>query len=81
MKFGFELQIKNQQTRMKNFFLLLFTAASLVACAQKEDDIINAKEVQRIESVLAADDMRGRRAGSPDIDRAANCIADEFKKA
>lgn len=66
---------------MKNFFLLLFTAASLVACAQKEDDIINAKEVQRIESVLAADDMRGRRAGSPDIDRAANFIADEFKKA
>lgn len=66
---------------MKNFFLLLFIAANLIACAQKQDEIINAKEVQRIESVLAADDMRGRRAGSADIDRAANFIADEFKKA
>lgn len=66
---------------MKKFFLLLFVAANLIACAQKQDDIINSKEVQRIESVLAADDMRGRRAGTPDIDKAANFIADEFKKA
>lgn len=66
---------------MKNFFLLLFVAANLIACAQKQDEIINAKEVQRIESVLASDNMRGRRAGTPDIDRAANFIVDEFKKA
>lgn len=66
---------------MKKFFLLLFIAANLIACAQKQDEIINAKEVQRIESVLASDDMRGRRSGTPDIDKAANFIADEFKKA
>lgn len=66
---------------MKKFFLLLFVAANLVACAQKQDDVINAKEAQRIESVLASDDMRGRRSGTPDIDRAAGFIADEFKKA
>jgi hypothetical protein len=66
---------------MRKFFLLLFVAASCVACAQKNDDIINAKEVQRIETVLASDEMRGRRAGTPDIDRAADFIAEEFKKA
>jgi hypothetical protein len=29
---------------------------------------------------LASDELRGRRAGTPDADRAANYIADEFKK-
>ena len=66
---------------MKKTFLLFFVAANVIACAQKTDDAINAKEVQRIETVLASDDMRGRRAGTPDIDNAANFIADEFKKA
>jgi hypothetical protein len=66
---------------MKKFFLLFFVAATINACAQKQDAIINAKEVYRIESVLASDEMRGRRAGTPDIDRAAKFIADEFTKA
>lgn len=66
---------------MKKVFLLLFVTANLFACAQKADGVINAKEVLRIETVLASDEMRGRRAGTPDIDKAANFIADEFKKA
>lgn len=66
---------------MKKFFLLLFGVANFVACAQTQDDIINVKEVERIESVLASDDMRGRRAGTPDIDRSAHFIAEEFEKA
>ena len=66
---------------MKKFFLLLFITVTIVACAQKQDEIINAREVQRIESVLASDEMRGRKAGTPDIDRAAAFIEDEFKKA
>jgi hypothetical protein len=66
---------------IKRFFLLLFIAANILACAQNTDAVINAKEVQRIETVLASDDMRGRRAGTPDIDRAADFIASEFKKA
>ncbi len=65
---------------MKKFFLLLFVTVNVVACAQKQDEIL-AKEVQRIESVLASDDMRGRKAGTPDIERAADFIANEFKKA
>lgn len=66
---------------MRIVFLLFFVAATGSACAQKQHGIINAKEVKRIESILASDEMRGRRAGTPDIDRAANFIANEFKKA
>ena len=64
---------------MKIFFLLFFISASIVVCAQT--DVINANEVRRIESTLSSDEMHGRRAGTPDIDRAANFIIDEFKKA
>jgi hypothetical protein len=49
--------------------------------AQKSDAVFNVKEVERIENFLASDEMRGRRAGSPEIDKAAAFIADEFKKA
>jgi hypothetical protein len=66
---------------LKKFLLLLLIAANVIACAQKQNDAIEAKEVQRIESVLASDDMRGRRSGTPDIDKAAGFIAAEFKKA
>jgi len=64
--------------KMFQFFLLLFIACS--GQAQKKD-VINDKEVSRIENVLASDEMRGRRSGTPDIDNAAKFIADEFKKA
>ena len=43
--------------------------------------IINIKEVERIEGILASDDMRGRKAFTPDIDKAADFIAAEFKAA
>lgn len=66
---------------MRIVFLLLFVAAAINACAQKQDGIINVKEVKRIESILASDEMRGRRAGTPDIEKAANFIAGEFKIA
>lgn len=49
--------------------------------AQKTDQYIQQAEVERIERTLAADDMRGRRTFTPDIDRAADFIAAEFKKA
>jgi Zn-dependent M28 family amino/carboxypeptidase len=65
----------------KKLLLLLFIAANITACAQTPDDVFNPKEVRRIESVLASDSLRGRRAGTPDIDKAADFIADEFKRA
>ncbi|MES1221861.1 MAG: aminopeptidase, partial [Bacteroidota bacterium] len=59
----------------------LLTTATSFLLAQQTDNIINAKEVERIEKVLASDDMRGRRVFSPDIDKAADFIASEFKEA
>ena len=66
---------------MKKIFIsgLLVTLTSYLF-AQNIDAVINTKEVQRIENILAADDMRGRRTFTPDIDKAADFIAAEFKK-
>jgi len=47
----------------------------------KKDESFSVKEVSRIENVLASDEMRGRRAGTPEIEKASRFIADEFKKA
>ncbi|MGN6164107.1 MAG: M28 family peptidase [Flavisolibacter sp.] len=66
---------------MKKIFLSFALAANIIACAQKANEVINVKEVERIETVLASDEMRGRKAGTPDIDKAADFIAGEFKKA
>ena len=56
-------------------------AIQQMAVAQAINKIINAKEVERIEKTLSADDMRGRRIFTPDIDKAAAFITQEFKKA
>jgi hypothetical protein len=58
---------------------LLVTAASFL-WAQKTEDVIKQKDVERIERTLASDDMRGRKTFSPDIDKAADFIAGEFSK-
>jgi Zn-dependent M28 family amino/carboxypeptidase len=66
---------------MKNKFLagcsiLLATTLS----AQSGKDIIDQKEVSRIEKILSADDMQGRGIFSPGMDKAAAFIASEFEK-
>lgn len=67
---------------LAKFFLtgLLVTTTSFL-WAQKIEEVITVSEVERIEKTLAADDMRGRRTFTPDIDKAADFIAAEFKKA
>jgi Zn-dependent M28 family amino/carboxypeptidase len=67
---------------MKTILIMgLFTLTTSFSFAQsKPDEIVNARETQRIESVLASDDMRGRKTFTPDIERAADFIASEFKK-
>ncbi|HWB26974.1 MAG TPA: M20/M25/M40 family metallo-hydrolase [Chitinophagaceae bacterium] len=49
--------------------------------AQKINTIINAAAVEKIESVLSSDSLRGRKVFTPDIDKAADFIISEFKKA
>jgi hypothetical protein len=64
--------------------ILGFCALSLgFSCAvegQSIDKIIAPKEVTRIEKVLSADDMQGRRTFTPGIDKASAFIESEFKK-
>lgn len=64
---------------MKKVFLLLFISASLKSYTQKET--ISVKEIERVETFLASDEMRGRKSNSPEIDKAADFIAAEFEKA
>ena len=59
----------------------LFISTTFFVFGQNADAIINAREVDRIERTLSSDDMRGRKVFTPDIDKAADFIADEFKKA
>jgi len=53
---------------------------SLLSFSQKINRIINAEEVERIERILAADDMMGRKTFTTGIDKAADFIAGEFAK-
>jgi Zn-dependent M28 family amino/carboxypeptidase len=66
---------------MKYFVLLLaLSGACSLAFAQPDiNKIINSKEVERIERILSADDMMGRRSFSAGIEKAAAFIGDEFK--
>ena len=61
-------------------FLLLF-GTFLFSFSQDIDKIINAGEAERIENVLASDSMQGRKTFTPSIDKAADFISAEFKKA
>ncbi len=65
----------------KKILSVLLLCGSIFLRAQNIDDVINATTVKRIESILSADEMEGRKIFTPGIDRAANFIADEFKKA
>ena len=67
---------------MKLFIVILFLIQSgLGVYGQPIEAILNAKEVERVEKILSADDMQGREAGTPGIDKAADFISSEFKKA
>lgn len=67
---------------MRKLFLsgALLLAASFLR-GQKAEELINTKEAERIISFLASDEMKGRKVFSPEIDKAADFIAAEFKAA
>src|SRR5258705_1030047 len=65
----------------KSFVLgLLLVITCFLSAQTRIDDIINAKEAERIEKTLSSEDMRGRKTFTPDIDKAADFIASEFKR-
>jgi len=65
---------------MKQYFLITLILISVNTYAQKSLKSIKLKETTRIESILSADDMQGRRAFSAGNEKAAAFIADEFEK-
>ncbi len=67
---------------IKNLIITTVLLAGNTFCiAQDIDKVINAAEVERIERILSADDMQGRKTFTPGIDKAADFIAAEFAKS
>lgn len=66
---------------MKNIFVAIALSACACSQAQSIDKLINAAEVERVEKVLSSDSLRGRKVFTPDIEKAADFIIAEFKKA
>lgn len=61
--------------------LLIVSAVWSCIHGQKGTNPITTQEAARIENILAADSLQGRRAGTAGSDKAARFIAGEFKKA
>lgn len=71
-----------KRNSMKKIFLpLIAICAIFSSCKESIDSIINAEEVERIERILASDEMEGRRTFTPGIDKAADFIAEDFKSS
>ena len=66
---------------LKRFIFLIAAFFSLGANAQKARDAFSIKETERIVSYLASDELKGRKIYSPEIDKAADFIAEHFQKA
>jgi Peptidase family M28 len=67
---------------LKNISLVfIFSFLYVCSFAQQADKVLNASEALRIESFLASDDLKGRKTGTAEIDKAADFIAEEFKKS
>lgn len=61
--------------------LVVVVCSMLPVSAQQVKKILSSTEAGRIEAVLSADDMQGRKTFSPGIDKAAAFIESEFKKS
>ena len=72
--------VKNKIIKMYKLFPILLLLLSIQATAQKSLKVISLKETKRIETILSADDMMGRRAFSASNEKAAAFIVSEFEK-
>ncbi|WP_340104223.1 M20/M25/M40 family metallo-hydrolase [Rhodohalobacter sp. 8-1] len=66
--------------RVLSSLIIVFAALLITSCSGNPYDI-NEAQASRLIETLSSDEMRGRRAFTPDIDRAAEFISDEFKEA
>jgi len=69
----------------KTSLLITALGLSLMACAQdktamKYARLITAEDARKHLSILASDEYEGRETGKPGADKAANYIANEFKR-
>lgn len=69
-----------KKARKKIYSSGLFLLTTFFVFSQGATDVITVSEVERIERALSADEMMGRKAFTPYIDKAADFIAAEFKK-
>lgn len=60
---------------------VVFTVFVYSVNAQSAGKIITARQVKKIEKILSADDMQGRRTFTPAIEKASAFIETQFKKA
>ena len=65
----------------KIYLTILLMLFGIISFCQKGENVINQKEVERIEATLSDNNMEGRKSGTPGIAKAADFIASEFKKA
>lgn len=67
---------------MKKTWILSFVLILILPFAQAQSSkntVVSLSFIERVLNGLAADDMRGRHAFSPEADKAADFIANEFK--
>ena len=78
-KFG---GVHNDNAMVKRVSLGLFALYLLTGCASRQlpQRMVDTGDVKRILHTLAADDMQGRAAFTPGVERAADFIAAEFTK-
>jgi len=65
----------------KIFSAVIVLVITKIGISQSIDQVINPAEVERVEKTLSSDDMQGRKVFTPGIDKAADFIVSEFKKA
>lgn len=66
--------------RVLSSLIFVFAALMITSCAGDPYNI-NEAQTSRLIETISSDEMRGRRAFTPDIDRAAEFISEEFEDA
>lgn len=68
-------------TTVKKYCLFTLVLITVFSCSAQQEGPIDVKETSRIINVLASDEMGGRRAFTPQLDKAADFITAEFEAA